>query len=45
MHTSMTLTRSEVKIIELLKFRKLHFLGLSPLPFWCRELKTDGWYW
>jgi len=37
-HADMTLTRSKVKVMGLLKFRRLHciFLGLSPLPFWRR---------
>ena len=35
MGTSVILTRSQVKVqvIELMKLRKLHFLGLSPPPF------------
>jgi len=35
MHTSMTSTRSKVKVTEPLKFRKLHFSrSVSSLPFW-----------
>jgi len=35
-HVDMTLIRSnvKVKVTGLLQFRKLHFLGLCPVPFW-----------
>jgi len=47
-HTSMTLTRSKVKVnvTELLNFRKLPKIALFTYYLhFAVEVKTDGWLW
>jgi len=43
MHTSMTSTRSKIKVTELLKFRKLHFSSciFSAILAWSSKLMVD----